>query len=118
MKFLSVLFIEVSVAHTSTIPSPSPTLIMAGTDTVTSVGIGLMVYLVPTKTLSYSDYKPSLSVMIMVVSLFPSITSGSDEVSITMKVMFPSNISSFSKEMVTHSSMEPEVKITSAETLA
>ncbi len=68
--------------------------------------------------LSYSNYKPLLSVMIMVVSLFPRITAGSNVVSATMKVMFPSSILSFSKQIFTHSSvssMEPDVKITSVE---
>ena len=67
-----------------------------------------------------NEHLPSSSVMEIVVTLFPSITSGSDVVSITVKVCSLSSSSSFTIVMFTHLvslSLDPEVKTSSEEKL-
>ena len=63
---------------------------------------------------------PSSSMILMIVVLLPNATSGSEVVSATMKVWFPSNASSFKREIFTHLTelfMEPEVKTSSEKIL-
>ena len=88
VKFLSVSSTADSVAHTCTISSPSATLNVDGTFTITSAQSEEMFKLY---TPNFID-QPSLSITVTVVSAFPIITSRDDDVaSSTVKVRSPSN---------------------------
>jgi len=99
VKFLSVASTADSVAHTVTISSPSETLTMAGTDTVTSARMNENSMVMN----QFLNYLLSLSVMVIVVtSGIPALMLASNTVSVRVKVWLLSNALSSMIEMSTH----------------